>query len=69
MNNKTKAYVSFGIATLCILLSGLGYMVSYIDDAYVEWFNISNRMLIIAILIFLPVIAYFLIKKGLHWLR
>jgi len=69
MNKKTKAYILFGIATICLLLSGFGYIISYIDDAYVEYFNTLNRLVIIIVLISLPVIAYFSIKKGLQLLK
>jgi uncharacterized membrane protein len=62
---KIKAYVLLILGCLCFMFIGLGYMVSYIDNSTFTFFNIESRLILVALLIVIPFLGYFMIKKGL----
>jgi hypothetical protein len=48
---------------------GVGYIVSYTDNASLELFDIESRLVIVALLIILPLAGFLLIKKGIKMLN
>jgi len=48
---------------------GVGYIVSYTNQASMEIFNLESRILIIGLLLVLPVVGFLMIIKGLKLLN
>ncbi len=66
---KYKAYILCLLGCLCIMFIGVGYIVSYTDNASLELFDIESRLVIVALLIILPLAGFLLIKKGIKMLN
>ena len=66
---KVKAYILFFLGILCFMFIGVGYIVSYTNQASMEIFNLESRILIIGLLLVLPVVGFLMIIKGLKLLN